>query len=396
MKYSINLFVTAHLLIAASCTAMENKVSVSEPKIITELGTIKKPYSLICLSNNTVAIAGEKGCSIYDYSTNKEIITLQKNTDPTNFPYIAAHPNKQLLAIHSEQTLTIYETKTSTIIGKIKSAFFKGSPVFNPINDTVLINNGQHIVDSFDYTTNFCTSISVKNANNATLAAFHPTKEECLLISDKFSNSKILQCAKKPIVKKKVPTGSYNPVCNHSIGYQYNFDGSFIAFHNPEGNCYIFEDPISTHLSYNDYTSSYGVTFHPNSFILATLLFKPSWYFQMCICYWNAKTKKLIAATPLKIKEPVTVSDWPRPISTQCIDFSLDGTKVIIALRNKCLVLEVPLDALYQPKTKDKYLFTYCLLKKYQCNQDYTIPNEIIHIMMQYLLEVSKYSRTNY
>jgi hypothetical protein len=77
------------------------------------------------------------------------------------------------------------------------------------------------------------------------------------------------------------------------------------------------------------------------------------------------------------------------------MDFTRNGEILFIALENTCIGVEVPFEVRYKDMTKNNAIFTYWILKNYQQHHD-NIPNEIIHLLTNKLLETSQYSLTNY
>jgi hypothetical protein len=132
-----------HFLIAAPLNhAMEKIKHISKAKILAKLTAIKSPQSVICFpGNNIVAIAGRGGCSLYNYSTNKEIKKLHEGDNVR----IAGDINRKMLALRSEKKLEIYDITTQNKIWEKTSQhcgsldYWRGIPAFNPIDDTILI-----------------------------------------------------------------------------------------------------------------------------------------------------------------------------------------------------------------------------------------------------------------
>ena len=117
------------------------------------------------------------------------------------------------------------------------------------------------------------------------------------------------------------------------------------------------------------------MVFHPTSSILAILPNEGQ-----RICYWNAKTQKLITTTSLITTNNTQNYCDPCNTFSQRIDFSCDATKVIVALEDECLVLEVPFELLsnelYQPHTKNKAIFALWALQQYHHDNNY-FPQDI-------------------
>ena len=376
---------TAILLITASqqCTAMENKIPISEPNILVELTTVKKPYVVACFPGNLVAIVGQDGCSLCNYSTNTEITKIcTLNIPYGRVPYITPHPNKKVFAlgqytekliVYNIETKKIWETKLS----------MSSPPVFNPADNTILTQQDYNRkITVFNYKNKSHKSYSLEQFD-VKLSTFHPTKQN-LCLSHKSCTASILtwnDClfSEQTIIRKRA--NSFIQEC------QYSPDGSLIVIvTNPRGlNILDPESNTEKPLAHNKNYSIWAMVFYPASFILAALSAEPH-----AICYWNTKTRQLITTTPL-------TSSNGSFYQGNRMDFTRDGgTKLIVALKDKCIVLEIPFEVRYKDITKDNAIFTYWILKNYQQQHGNTIPDEIIHLLTNNLLEASQYSLTNY
>jgi len=383
MEYQLSLFIAFHFFIATTLSnAMENKLPISHAKIFAMLPS-KRPHSVICFPNNTVAIAGDEGCSLYDLSTNKECMKIDKNTDYDI--YIAAHPNKNILAIRSNNTnLAIYDTVTNNKIWEKSSEHWCDGPVFGSIDDTVFIGNNSFNIESFNYKNNFCKSYLLQSEHCVMSKSFHPTEQEF----SSFYNNKIttLTLDKKAFIEQSFSIKSPFVACKYSP------DGSFIVGYAAFKECFILnpESGSRKQLTTDD-TSSHAIALNPISFIVATLFCEDN-----CIHYWNAKNRTLITVQPaLSPHDRYTYCSGSQD-PFQKMSFSCDGTKIIVALTDKCIVLEVPFEALYKDITKEKATLIYWLLKQYQHNQNNELPDDVIQLFIHNILATSKYSLTNY
>lgn len=388
-------YLSATLFIAASqqCHAMRRPPCpveiIPNPALITTL-TIKNPQSALWIDNNNVAIVSNDGCSIYDTSTNEKV---KKLTD--GFPgstSITLHPNKKLLAITYNGYLQIYNTLTNEKIYENNLKQWCDLPAFNSMDDTIVIgkfnNDFDNGIHSFNYKNNSHKLYSLQDRTNVyTKIEFHPTKQECTL-SIGNRPARILSLNNDPLITREVVTSEY-----HFRGInKYSPDGSLIAVGSTEG-CYIFNPESGVHnlLIGTQNKSVYAMVFHPTSSILAIL---PN--DGQRICYWNAKTQKLIATTSL-ITTNNTKNDYiPDSTFNQRIDFSCDATKVIVALENECLVLEVPFELLsnelYERNTKNKAIFALLVLQQY-LHDDSCLPQDIVHFLIENLLQLAQPSK---
>jgi len=260
--------------------------------------------------------------------------------------------------------------------------------VFGSIDDTILIGNKIKDVYSFNYKDKSHTykKYVLPSIPYDMNLRYHPTKPECIVTPDRNSKLNILQFDKEPLIKKSVFIPST------VVTSKYSYDGSLIAIHQVN-RCSIlnpqceWKESIDT----NNNQYAYGMAFHPTSLILATLHFS-STSPNGIICYLHAKNNQLITSTALSLSDNESCRN--DGIHDERMDFSHDGTKLLVALHNKCLELKVPFDVLldehYQPGTQYKCLLALWALKGYTCNGN--LPQEIKYQLIQYLLATSKFN----
>ena len=178
----------------------------------------------------------------------------------------------------------------------------------------------------------------------------------------------------------------------------YSPDGSQITieYYNPQcsildltsGECYDL-------FSWQNLQKSYGVVYHPTSFIVAAVfLGKDNIYH---LTYYNTKTNRHVATMLLPFPPERPYESSLVDPTDQCIDFSYDGKTLLAVLGKKHLVLEIPFEALYQPDTKEKCIFALWVLKNYKDkNGNNILPQELAQLLTYNLLRACKYSFTNY
>lgn len=398
----------ALLLIAASqqCLAMEAQnetQNIIPAKILAKITAIKEPQSVICFPNNIVAIAGKDGCNVCEFSPNKKNINL--SNFPTHYQRIIAHPNKKLLAFYSNNSkesdikLAIYDIATTKKLWDTTTELF-GHPVFIPTTNEIVTCSARSDLQTFDYTTNSPIQPRMLDLpGNRSFYTSHPKERELLFVTDYNCE----QAKKICTITISQPTKWRRlafPIQENVFGCKYSPDGSLIALNHGIYGCSIFdpktgsckllaEDRADNHTftpySFRPYCAA--MVFHPTMPILATISLGCG-----TIYYWNFIIQKLIAKTKLTASEEECNFNVPGYPFNQRLDFSWDGIRLIVALNDKCLILEVPFKIF-----KDKCIFTYWLLKNYQHNQiSHTIPNDIIDLLMHNLLETSNFQFTNH
>ncbi len=348
MKHNLKLLITAHFLITASCTAMENAAHITKPNILAELTCIKEPYTAFYLTENRVLINGSDQCSVVDPTTNKEIKRIFDNNEWSSC--ISVHPNKTKFAFSAhyppdnKQKITIYDTKTCTVEHTINwDGATLESLLFSPLDDTI--------------------ATVIFNSVNA---KFYNYKTNKTTITD------IEEAARR--IKQTIPNRpASHSFCEHSPNGSFiaRGTGSQIIITKPNQDTYTIDVPKI----YN--TSCFNkIAFHPNSKILITLS-NPEGFLN----YWDVSTfQHITTMTPTSAR-----ATWPVSSS---LSFSPNGTKLLLVVHGKCTVLEVPFDVLYQPGAQQKALFVYWLLKN--LNNDPDLPQDVRHLLVHTTLETLK------
>ena len=373
-----HIYIITALFISASplCHAMEvEKQNIIPANILATITAIKKPESVVCLLD-TIAILGQDGCSLCDFS-GKEIIKLEKyEIGATTHRKMSAHPNKTIFVTRINEYLTVYDVTTKEeFIKKIQNDWC-GKPIFSSIDDIIFIGDSYQNIRSLHYKNNSDNLHTPQTSIPyfGKMLAFHPTKQELLCTNCHTNEINVFHAGKDPRLKRTEKT-SFIRSC------QYSPDGKLIAISCAEPGCLIvnYKPNSETSLSANwlkgDKNNQLcAMQFHPTSSILA-ILPKTAKY----ICYWNATTQELITTTPLPTVNSMFYCD-PNYSLDQRIDFSVDGTKVIVIRNIDCFILRVPFEVLsgelYQYGTKNKCAFAFWMLKNYLHEGD-MLPQDI-------------------
>ena len=377
MKYLLSFL----YCITSICSAMENKGN-----IIAELTCVPNPTRAVFLIDDLIAIAGNNGGSICNYRTNTEIAKICTFAMPlVCLPSLQVHPNKKIVAFgeyHKE--VIIYNVETKEIWNKDLDL---SHLLFNPVDDTIFIQDtADRTTTVHNYKNKSEAACSLAGLSGVKLESFHPTQSNiCLCVKNNVLNSRVWN--KDSFTKPKIihnKDRKLDGVCCCI----YSGDGSLIAMITNPNGINIFDSKSNTekHLPQSCDYHVWDMIFHPTSFILAGL--SPS--FPSTLLYWNTKTHMLI--TEEKLLEKNIASNYTGPR----LSFSGDGTKIIVMIQYRCLILEVPFSVLYKDVTKEKAIFIYWLLKKYQSTQNNILPDEIVQELIKKLLVCSKYSFTNY
>lgn len=399
----------------ALCHAMEmpKNFAFTRPQasiILSTLTTQKFPQSMQCLHNNTVAIVEKKQCSIYNYSTNSILNTLNYDTETI---HTAVHPYKKLLAICSKKnnitTIQLYDTTTNQIIWQHTATNCRSEPLFSQLdNDAIfLLNQEVYAIHSFNYKNSCRKSYSLfTDTSAATIKCLitNPTQPEFTLFTNNLDDIKILRYNKYKdsiTTKRRYPTADWKS--GEITDACYSFDGSILAYNHAYRGVFTIDLKENLRDKLIDYqkkkTKFCAMIFHPTSFILAVFSIPVVLHsnpMKAFITYFNTKQQTILIKTELTICIGDTSPYMYTLDPNQCIDFAPDGTQLIVALYKKCLAIKVPFDALYLPGTKNKCIRANLALQNYFDNNNEQLPQDIKHLLIKYLLGTCKYSLTNH
>src|SRR4030095_16708319 len=352
--YTVLLFI-AH--ISSFCAIKSNKPKPQPAKIIATIA-IHNVQSILPITNNHIALSSLIGCCVWDYSTNKEIFQLIRQSDDSNFHQIILNKNRTKLALSymnpnapNDGHLIVYNTST-------KEKMLK----------TTITNNTLNTIPAFSTTND--------NAILINALCFNPTKEEYITHRGSIYTLSTMEAL-------------FHLDSNFTYG-KYSPSGKLIGLCDMYGSCAIF-DTQSKEINYlitetnGSCFSIDAIDFDPTSHILAII---PS--SGRSIEYWNTKTRKLITISKLSDHY---IKTFKNPIKHNRITFFPNGKKIIIATGNQCLILQVPFKIFHTMLGID----TYKLDTKNKCiafisvlNQFILTPTDIKHLLIYSFLKISK------
>jgi WD40 repeat protein len=371
MTHNLNILATIYLcIVALSCHAME-KATIPHANF-RQLTIPTNPRQALYLTNNRVAISGEKGCSIIDPTTD----TLIKQISYISYPHIALHPNATKIALAYPEKVTIYNAQTGEQEWNIKNPLLSTtiiSSIFSPLEDSILINYPHNTTCHTRYNHKYLFFAAEHHHPNRPIIAFHPTKS-LMCIADNPGDMTIIY-QKTCNIESRLFSNASHEFC------EYSPNGSLIALGNKK-SMYIL-DPESTDpqtpLKIKKGERVSCIKFHPNSAVLATLS-----NIRSIVRYWDVVTQQLIVSmAPLS----AYCSDF---FNKNTLSFSPDGKNLLVTVSDKCFVTPVPFEIIYQSDAKKRAPFAYWLLKNYQRTHNNEIPDEIIQLLMYTLLETLK------
>jgi len=360
MTKKINFYTL--LLLAANtssfCAINNNKPKPQPAKIIATIA-INDALSILSITHNHIAISYPSGCSIWDYSTNKEIFQLIQHNKFSNYQHIALNNNGTKLALSyinvqkpSKNHLSIYNTSTGERILKTTIPNETGKiPVFSTTDDNAILI----------YALSFNTTKKQYITPYGSIYTL-PTNKLLFNLSSYFTS------------------GKYSP------------SGKLIGLCDMHGSCAIF-DTQSQKINYlieescSRYDKIDAIDFDPTNHILAII---PS--LGKSIEYWNAETRNLIAISELP--EQYTKIEYS-PTTYSRITFSSNGKEIIIAMKDTCLALQVPFEIFdttlgigaYKLDTKNKCLSFLSILNQFIL---VPIPTDIKRLLIYSFLKISK------
>lgn len=375
-------------LTLAPCSAMVSTEPIAQARIIAEITTSDFCRSAFYLQEDQIFINSSSKCSFINPNTKQEIIFLKNNGVPS---CIAVHPNGKKIAVSSyhlpqyDQKLTVYTDAPNSSSKKtiLSCPFTIKTLQFNPLDDTIAINSSDATdVTIYNYQTNNCYNIaiqkthSIKNSlydQQKPIITFHPTKPFLCLAWEKLYIHDLTSATTK--IK------AHGSLCYHKF-CQYSPDGSFII--RGTGTEIILTKPshkshksvavIQNRENYFD-----NIAIHPQNNVLLTLS-KPDGTLR----YWDTNTSKQIIAMN-------SLSDTNKSLhASSSLSFSPNGTKLLIVLYGKCIIVPVPFEVLYKNITKEKSIATYYVLQEYLYDNKNSLAKDIRHLIMQYLLALSQ------
>jgi WD40 repeat protein len=336
VKHHIYCLITAYLLIAASCHAME-------------LTAITNPRSIAFVDNKTVVVGGKNGCGVFDSASQKLIHTLT----PSDIYSLAA--NKDIVAVlgvnqtkdKPRSKLTVFNTETgkkkwseahyTTTNCAYNNFCTSDNIVLSQIDTTLFVSTGGAII-TYDYIkqqknyTEKAFSLSCRNSNRDITC--HPTKN-ILLYSD-LHMLYTIQIPPKAQEKYLYPLQQiriHNSYARtKAISGPYSPDGSKIVFSYNKKYClYDVINGIAYEISIHQ-QRYVAAAFHPNCPILALLSKDNS------VLFWNYLTRKDLAKTYPK---DICKKENRVPFAKR-LAFCPSGTQLAVALTDNWMVINTP------------------------------------------------------
>lgn len=334
-----------------------------------EITGVKNPQYVEFLTNEHVAIQDDNGCNIFDIATNTNIKQISDKRDA----HLAVHPNKKKLALSLDTTITIHDVTTNRYEYITHDKVIISS-AFSSSDETIFLHPHYTFQQLIKHNySNSTTSIFLQYPPEECCRAIacHPKKNELCIACDIGEITTYNQdtCAEIQTIKN---INGYSRIPQRFC--QYSPNGLFIVS-GGSMSLNIINTQSYTHRSFPS-SLYHTVIFHPNSAVLTAVMDG-----HFCIHYYDIKTLELIAYIP-------ELSQFHKDFTTsKKISFSLDGTQLMIALSDKCVILSVPFEVIYQTDTKQRLPYLLFLLKNLPLNQH---NKDIIPHLMYTLLETFK------
>lgn len=362
MHHLCLLIVVNFLITTSSCNAMKEITGMSYPQYVE------------FLTNDHVAIQDDSGCNIFDITTNTKIKQISNKRDA----HLAVDPKKKKLALSLDTTVTIYDITTHTQQNFTQDKVIILS-AFSASDKTIFLHphytsQPQQLI-KYNYK-NDTTSIFLDYVYEKCCRAIacHPKKNELCIACD---IGEITTYNQDTCAEIQTLTNLHDNIRQPKRFCKYSPNGLFIVlggwtFLN------IIDSQSYTHQTLKEATSLYyqAIEFHPNSSVLAVIITSRD-----CMRYYDIRTLELIA----QISE---LSQFYNSIpGSGKISFSPDGTQSIIAFLDRCVILPVPFEVIYQTDTKQRLPYLLFLLNNFPLNEHNT---DIIPFLMYTLVETFK------
>ncbi|HLJ31863.1 MAG TPA: WD40 repeat domain-containing protein [Candidatus Babeliales bacterium] len=362
-------------------------------KPIAELTVIEKPRQAKYLTDDIAVISNQQGCSIVDIKTNTEIKKISdiydKHFDSQD---ITIHKNRKEIAFCMyKQGVTVYGieedpdgTKKYNLKCIIDDKDIRNH-MFSSSAHTILLkcydDAGRVYLKQHNYKNNDVRVYDIGLRHHVHSLACHPTEK--IVCGINFDQDKLYCYSLEDYQSNNFYQEVLLPV---SPGFcKYNSDGSLLATGNAK--CIIILDPTKKWQEIAAFPSptkekdfgeeDFGRIMFYSHNVLATL---PR-HMGNKIFYWDIINQKKLTSTTFS-QEHSLLRDF---------SFSPDGTKVMITLENKCIILPVPLEVMYEGDMQSALPF---LLYAYnQLAVRHHIPEDILGYCKNILLEQFKRKR---
>lgn len=374
-----------------------------KPKILSEI-TIQEPWQAEYLTEDRIIVNGRDGCSIINPITNKKI----KKIDVVNAPHFTIHPTQKKIAFSGEKPAIYSSSGDLEILIPDTILYLPPVPkiIFDPLHNNILLENSSYYYD--------CKTGQKKRWNKYfSLVAFHPTQKlfymyknfdyapnsyieiyntdtfqqtDTIMLKDSWNNPTHILCSPDGSLIAVQDKNKTIDIIKHNNN---NTAQSRIKLPTINKQQFIMNPTTDTltciqkHLDAMPWTTpTTDMLFHPNSAVLATVM--PLYIDRQphqIVFYWDVTTQELITTMP-------PFPTYSHPCShhyNKNIAFSPDGTKLIVVLPDKCVILPVPFEVRYNATEKFPSLFLFLL------NQ-HDVPNDVKNIIVLNLLE-AKFKR---
>jgi hypothetical protein len=380
MKYQLSLIAIIHLLITTSTSnAME----------LTCIPKIRKAHYL---TDDCIIVSSDSGCHFVNPTTN----TIIKQLPAKQNPRITIHPHKTTFALWDAHNVHIYDPKTEKLKLQAQSQQPIHTVLLPPLDDAFLIHYTDHnnsFVTRHPYSDikKRDTFLYRYDEQDTLTIAFNPIRQQIAVSSlwrfDLFDPTDL----NTPITVSHIDLQELEdcPFC------EYNPNGSLLALGRtlPDNELSFFIGILEFNTTTNSYIeqdientgSLIHIKFHPNSSVLATLG-TTGVNSDLMLDYWDVHTCQRIGASlPLNYQ-----FDNTRPLKSFMLSFSPNGKKLLVRIPGKCVVMDVPFEAIHKPDTNKNVTLIYWLLNNYKRTHHNEIPDDIIQLLMHNLLEFHK------
>jgi WD40 repeat protein len=340
---------------------------------------IANPTSVIFLPNNSLAIAGQVGLIAYDLQSQK--ISIDHNL---NIIDIAANPQRTYLATSTYFGIKAYDIIQQKRIFNHDIFCEAGQKIFIAIssgNKLIAYTPYKYIAPSilfYDFNENHNKPTTIhfgcplpdpnSFSERKKSIIIHSTQNYVLFPRNSYAYDKMnIEEASISLALTLFQLEQKD----HIIGIEYNNDGTLIAINERNKGCLLFENEQSTktYLYHSNAAKADkraalypAMAFGPNN-ILALL----SW--ENTIQFWDCNTKQLLFTALLDDAEII----GPQQSLNKRLSFSLDGTQLAIALKNKCFVFFMP-PAMHASKIRTTLLYSLWVLSQLSDNSNKRIP----------------------
>ena len=164
---------------------------------------------------------------------------------------------------------------------------------------------------------------------------------------------------------------------------QYSPDGSRIIIANERGIHIVnLHRDCTVSLSKQNTTILKSIAIHRYCPIITTLS-----KYNNIITFWDIDT---LECTCTLFPCNSTASTDEYDVNKKLMDISPDGTKLLVAFDDQCVIIPIPLTAILSSLDKRKVLTTYLLLQHYHLDHYGALPKDIAQLLTYYLTIVLK------